>query len=48
VGWGGQGAGVEELLRVFDAAGAKHEGMRAEEFNDDGTYKTGINLVALP
>lgn len=40
-----QGAGVEGLLSALDAVRAEHEGMAAEEFNDDGTYKTGINQV---
>jgi hypothetical protein len=42
---GGQGAGVGELLAVFDAVRAKHEGMAAEAFNDDATYKGGIIQV---
>ena len=40
-----QGAGVEELLKVFDAVRATHEAMDPEAFNDDGTYKTHINQV---
>ncbi len=40
-----QGAGVEELLAVFDVARVEHAGMPAEAFNDDGTYKTCINQV---
>ena len=39
---------MEELLRGFDAVRAKHEGMEAGDFNADGTYKDGINLVAAP
>ncbi len=34
-----------ELLEAFDEVRGKHEGMEAERFNDDGTYKTGINQV---
>ncbi len=44
--WGGegvQGAGVEELVGVFDVLRRAHEGMAPEEFNDDATYKTRIN-----
>ncbi len=40
-----QGAGMEELLSAFDAVRATHEGMAAEEFNDDATYKAGIDQV---
>ena len=40
-----QGAGVEELLAVLDAVRVQHEAMDPEMFNDDGTYKTGINQV---
>ena len=40
-----QGAGVEELLKVFDEVRATHSAMRADAFNDDGTYKTHINQV---
>ena len=36
---------MEELLAAFDALRAKHEGMAAIEFNNDGTYKGGINQV---
>ena len=36
---------MEELLAVFDALRAKHEGMAAIEFNNDGTYQGGINTV---
>ncbi len=39
LGWGGQGAGLGELLPAFDAMRGKHEGMEAAEYNDDGTYK---------
>ena len=38
-----QGAGVEELVGVFDGLRREHEGMAPEEFNDDATYKTRIN-----
>ena len=40
-----QGAGVAELLAAFDALGKQHEAMEADKFNDDGTYKAGINQV---
>ena len=43
-GWG-QGDLMAELLGAFDAVGAEHEGMAADTFNDDGTYKNGINQV---
>ncbi len=43
----GQGAGVAELLDAFDAVREKHEGMDPTEFNDDGTYKAGINQVRV-
>ncbi len=43
-GRGEQGAGADEL-RAFDAVRAEHESMAAEAFNDDGTYKSCINLV---
>ncbi len=42
-GW--QGAGAGELLAAFDAVRVDYEGMEAERFNDDGTYKEDINLV---
>jgi hypothetical protein len=42
-----QGAGVEELLEAFDKLGSEHERMEAEKFNDDGTYKAGINQVLV-
>jgi hypothetical protein len=45
VGAAGQGAGVAELLVVFDAVHTKHEAMDADEFNNDGTYQRGINTV---
>jgi hypothetical protein len=45
LGW--QGAGVAELLDAFDAVREKHEGMDPKEFNDDGTYKAGINQVRV-
>ncbi len=41
----GQGAGVAELLKAFDMVREKHEGMDPKEFNDDSTYKAGINQV---
>jgi hypothetical protein len=41
----GQGAGVLELLAAFDLVVNKHEGMAADLFNDDGTYKAGIVQV---
>ena len=41
----GQGSGVEELLAAFDEVGKEHERMEADKFNDDGTYKAGINKV---
>jgi hypothetical protein len=44
---GRQGAGVAELLEAFDAVGKKHEKMEADKFNDDGTYKAGINQVGV-
>ncbi len=40
---GVQGAGVEELVGVFDGLRRAHEGMAPEEFNEDATYKTRIN-----
>jgi hypothetical protein len=40
-----QGAGVEELLLVFDKVRAEHERMDAGRFNDDDTYKKAINEV---
>ena len=40
-----QGAGVAELLEALDDLREKHEVMEATEFNDDGTYKAGINQV---
>ncbi len=44
---GQQGAGVADLLKAFDAVGKKHEKMDPTEFNDDGTYKAGINQVRV-
>jgi hypothetical protein len=41
-----QGAGVEELVGVFDVLRRAHEGMAPEEFNDDATYKTRINQAS--
>ena len=43
----GQGAGVAELLEAFDEVGKEHERMDAEKFNDDATYKAGINQVGV-
>ena len=40
-----QDAGVQELLGEFDAIAAKHEGMAAEEFNNDTVYKAGVIQV---
>ncbi len=40
-----QGAGVEELLKAFDAVRKEHEGMEAEKYNDDTIYKARINQV---
>ncbi len=40
-----QGAGVEGLLKVFDAVRREHEGMDADTFNNDATYKTRLNGV---
>ncbi len=42
---GRQGAETGELLAVFDGLRVEHEAMDAKEFNDDGTYKTGIDHV---
>jgi hypothetical protein len=36
---------VEELLALFDYVRATHEAMDPDEFNDDGTFKGGINQV---
>jgi hypothetical protein len=36
---------VGELLAAFDAVRATHEAMDPDAFNDDGTYKGGINTV---
>ncbi len=38
---------MEGLLSALDAVQAEHEGMAAEAFNNDGTYKTGINQVRM-
>jgi hypothetical protein len=38
-----QGAGVEELVGVFDNLRREHEGMAAHRFNQDATFKKGIN-----
>jgi hypothetical protein len=43
-GWR-QGAGPAELLAAFDSVRATHEAMDPDAFNDDGTYKGGINQV---
>ena len=37
-----QGAGVDPLLRVFDALRTVHEGRPIDSFNDDSTYKNGV------
>ncbi len=39
----GQGAGVAGLLESFDAVGTEHERMAPDTFNNDTTYKNGIN-----
>ncbi len=36
---------MAELLEAFDEVGKEHERMEADKFNDDGTYKAGINQV---
>ncbi len=36
---------MAELLKAFDEVRGKHEKMDSKEFNEDGTYKAGINLV---
>ncbi len=36
---------VRELLGALDAICKEHEGMDVDEFNNDVTYKRGINLV---
>jgi hypothetical protein len=36
---------VEKLLSVFDEVRVKHEEMEAEAFNNDATYKLGIDEV---
>ncbi len=41
----GQGAEVEAMLRAFDAMRRGHEGMHADTFNDEGTYKNRLNEV---
>jgi hypothetical protein len=38
---------VEELLKAFDAVGSEHEKIEPEKFNDDATYKSGINQVGV-
>ncbi len=40
-----QGAGVEALLRVFEVVRIEHEGMDADTFNNDATYKSGLIVV---
>ena len=40
-----QEAECKALLAAFDALWAEHEAMAPGEFNDDGTYKIGINQV---
>ncbi len=42
---GVRGAEAGELLAVFDAVRAEYEGVAAERFNDDVTYKVDINRV---
>ncbi len=32
---------------MFDAEGAEHEGMAADEFNRDAVFKRSINAVLL-
>ncbi len=44
-GGGPQAIGVEPLLGAFDAVRERHEAMGAKAFNNDTTYKTGINQV---
>jgi hypothetical protein len=39
------GAGREELLPAFDKLRERHMGMAPEDFNDDDTYKAGMNEV---
>ncbi len=39
---------MEELLKAFDGLRAEHEGMTADTFNDDSTYKRGINQARSP
>ena len=46
-GYALQGAGVEELLQVFDAVLAEHEGVAAEIYNETN-YKTGLSEVCGP
>ncbi len=36
---------MAELLEALDEVWGRHEGMEPEAFNDDGTYKAGINQV---
>ena len=38
---------MAKLLAAFDVVGGRHAGMAAALFNDDGTYKAGINLVRV-
>jgi hypothetical protein len=42
-GSGRQGAGLEELLGLFDALCEEQAGRDADAFNDDETYQGGIN-----
>ena len=43
-----QGAGVDSLLKFFDEVRAEYEAMPASMFNDDATYKNGVNQVRIP
>ncbi len=38
---------MAELLGAFDEVGKEHERMEADKFNDDATYKAGINKVLV-
>ena len=42
-GW--QGAGTAELLEAFDVLRFEHEARDVDKYNDDVTYKAGINEV---
>ncbi len=41
-----QGAGVEELLLVFDAVRLDHEEMPVDTFNNDRNYQKRLNQVS--